>query len=195
MSSNKCRARSQAEAARGWSASTGRTAAVVFAAAAQRESSQRHGACGAAMHAACARCLCRRAATASSGRAQAAAAALAPLAITPIRQLAAAALGRGMQHGSMPLIARALTGCGCYPTELHSAHAACRCDVRSPCCGCENNCGGTPRARASAEAASAWLRAGQLFCSPQPSREPQRYAPSSPPARKRLPCAAGGAAF
>ncbi len=36
---------------------------------------------------------------------------------------------------------------------------------------------------------------GHWLSSPQPSREPQRYAPSSPPAATRLPCAAGGAAF
>ncbi len=36
---------------------------------------------------------------------------------------------------------------------------------------------------------------GHCLSSPQPSREPQRYAPSSPPAATRLPCAACGAAF
>ncbi len=41
-----------AEAACGCSASTWHTAAAVFAAAARREGSLRHGACGAAMHAA-----------------------------------------------------------------------------------------------------------------------------------------------
>ena len=35
----------------------------------RRESLQRHGACGAAMHAACARCRCRRAVAVSTGRA------------------------------------------------------------------------------------------------------------------------------
>ncbi len=48
---------------------------------------------------------------------------------------------------------------------------------------CESSC--TPRARASAEAASAGCARGHWLSSPPPSREPQRYAPSSPPARKR----------
>ncbi len=53
---------------------------------------------GSQRQAACVRCLCRRAAAASSGRAQAAAAALAPLAVAPFWQLAAAP-GSGMQRG------------------------------------------------------------------------------------------------
>ncbi len=51
------------------SAGVPRTAAVVFAAAARREGSLRHAACGAAMHGACARYRCRRAGAVSTGRA------------------------------------------------------------------------------------------------------------------------------
>ncbi len=45
------------------------------------------------------------------------------------------------------------------------------------------------------QAASAGCARGHCLSSPQPSRAPHRYAPSSPPAATRLPCAAGGAAF
>ncbi len=65
----------------------------------------------------------------------------------------------------------------------------------SQCGGCADTGSGTPRARTSAAAASAGCARGNCLSSPQPSREPQRYAPSSPPAAARLPCAAGGASF
>ncbi len=103
-----------------------------------------------------------------------------------------------------PLLARALPGLAVAALQhLHSAHAACiaaphapcRCVALSLCCGCENNGRCTPRARAPAEAASAGCARGNCLSSPQPSRAPQRYAPSSPPAAARLPCAAGGASF
>ncbi len=53
--------------------------------------------------------------------------------------------------------------CRAHAACIAAPHAPCRCVALSLCCGCENNCGGTPRARASAAAASTWLRAGQLF--------------------------------
>ncbi len=56
----------------------------------------------------------------------------------------------------------------------YRAHAACitaqhaprRCVALSLCCGCKNNGGGTPRARASAEAASAGCARGHWLSSP-----------------------------
>ncbi len=111
-----------------------------------------------------------------------------------------------MQQRSLPPRAVPATGFRRAPLEhalpvltapalrhLHRAHAACiatqhapcRCVALSLCCGCKDNSSGTPRARASAEAAAAGCARGNCLSSPQPSREHQRYAPSSPPARKR----------
>ncbi len=51
---------------------------------------------------------------------------------------------------------------------------------------------GTPRARASAARGFRLAASrGNCFSSPQPSSEPQRYAPSSPPAAARLPLGCG----
>ncbi len=61
------------------------------------------------------------------------------------------------------------------------AHAPCRCDVRSPCDGSTR-----PRYAPCSHFSLRRLPLGcarcHCFSSPPPSREPQRYAPSSPPA-------------
>ncbi len=96
---------------------------------------------------------------------------------------------RGLWERYAVLLSAALLGNARHLHRAHAAciatpHAPCRCVALSPCGGCERS--GTPRARASAARGFRRLRAGPLFCSPQPSREPQRYAPSSPPAASGL---------
>ncbi len=87
--------------------------------------------------------------------------------------------------------------------HLHSAHAACiaaphaprRCVALSPCCGCKDNGCGTPRARASAEAASAWLRPGPLVELTPALKGAAKVRAVLASSRRRLPCAAGGASL
>ncbi len=71
--------------------------------------------------------------------------------------------GCGMKRGGWRAGGKARHRCRAHAPCIAAPHAPCRCDVRSPCCGCEDNGSGTPRARTPAEAASAWLRAGPLF--------------------------------
>ncbi len=69
---------------------------------------------------------------------------------------------------------RAHAACSAAP------HAACRCVALSLCCGCEDNGRGTPSARAPAtRRLPLGCARGHCLSSPQPSREPQRYAVSA----------------
>ncbi len=120
----------------------------------------------------------------------------APHALAPRRPLAAGASGSGMQRcWVLRCWGKVRHRCRAHAACIAAPHAPCRCDVRSPCRGCENNGGGTPRARASAAAASAWLRAGPLVGLTPALKGAAKVRAVLASSRKRLSCAAGGASF
>ncbi len=108
-------------------------------------------------------------------RGMAAHAEAAPRVVAARRQPAAAAPGRCMQRGGWRAGGKTRHRC--------RAHAACRCKLSRRAAAAKAAV--RPVLALQPQAASAGCARGHWFSSPRPSREPQRYAPSSPPARKR----------
>ncbi len=160
VSLNSGPARSQAESASAGARARGVPRPLSSQPPHGESATQRHAACGEAMHAACARPQLRPAAAlvvAPGGPSH-----RLPEASRAARRkcwpqpLAAAELT--LQRPAM--LARTLPGhAAAILRHLHRAHAACiatphapcHCVALSLCCVCENNGGGTPRARASAQ--------------------------------------------
>ncbi len=185
VSSNKCPARSQAEAASAGVRARGVPLPLSLQPQHSESATQRHGACGVAMHAACASRRCRRTAAARPGRARASSARRCSVSLAAARgcgqhlRLAASAGLSLWQRLSSHCIGRRCSPALCKGMQRLSCGIG---GARTPRAAAmfvrramAAHGRGTHRARASAQGGFRWLRAGPLVeLTPQP---PQKGEP------------------